>query len=140
MNDFIILLDPAFRKYRLTSIRDVRIFISCCSNKQVHCEKENIMTRKPRKQNGNIYNIKGSIRAGRDVIMGDQNIDIQNIANIKSTDQFVEELGKLQVQIAELRQNLALKPTEKRSGNEANVEKALISKKPVRMERILVRP
>jgi hypothetical protein len=63
------------------------------------------MTKKTEGKNGHTYNIKGDIRAGRDVIQGDVYNDYsQQLAHISTPPQLVEELLKLAGEIARLKQ------------------------------------
>ena len=60
-------------------------------------------TSKPARNN---FDIKGGIHAGRDVIMGDQEntfYQTQQILNVTSPNQFIEELQKLREEIARLK-------------------------------------
>ena len=91
------------------------------------------MTTKNQKQSGHIYNIKGGIQAGRDVVMGDQAVYIQNITNIHSPNQFVEELQKLEMELEKLKKLPSLTPARARAvaTAQAKVNKAIIeAKKP----------
>ncbi len=54
-----------------------------------------------------------SIKAGRDVVIGDQYNDFrQQVARIESPQAFVTELGQLQAQIAALKQTPQLTPAQ----------------------------
>ncbi|MGQ9851708.1 MAG: hypothetical protein ACUVSU_16830, partial [Aggregatilineaceae bacterium] len=59
------------------------------------------------------YNIQGKIQAGRDIVMGDQYVGSHYIANIHTQAQFVEELRKLQEEIAKLMQDSTLALADK---------------------------
>ena len=59
--------------------------------------------------------VGGSIKAGRDVIMGDQYNDFrQQVAQISSPAEFVARAQELQVKIAEIKKQPDLLPTEVR--------------------------
>lgn len=61
--------------------------------------------------------VGGNIRAGRDVVMGDQtniNDNRQQVNNITSVPEFMVELQKLQAQIAALKQAPELTPAQTR--------------------------
>jgi len=91
------------------------------------------MSAKTQKQCGPIYNIKGGIKAGRDVVMGDQNVYVQNITNVHSPTQFVEELQKLEMELEKLKKLPSLTPARARAvaTAQAKVNKAIIeAKKP----------
>ena len=57
--------------------------------------------------------VAGSIKAGRDVIIGDQYNDFrQQIANVASPGEFAAELKKLQAEIAALKGQATLTPAQ----------------------------
>ncbi|PWH17202.1 MAG: hypothetical protein DDG60_02870 [Anaerolineae bacterium] len=91
------------------------------------------MTRKHQAQGGPIYNIQGGIQAGRDVIMGDQIINTQNISNIQNQPQFVEALQRLEAEIEKLKAHPGLKPAQAKAvkAAQAKVNEAILeTKKP----------
>jgi uncharacterized protein YpuA (DUF1002 family) len=62
--------------------------------------------------------IKGDVKAGRDVIMGDQynyGLRDERIAQIASPDEFRKALADIQAQIAQLKQQPQLSTTQKRN-------------------------
>ena len=72
--------------------------------------------------------VGGDIRAGRDVIMGDQYNDLrQQVAQISSPGEFVARAQELQAQVAALKQQPELQPTEARRIElvEADVKEAV---------------
>lgn len=57
--------------------------------------------------------VGGSIKAGRDVVTGDQyNYNWSPISNVSSATEFIVELQRLQIQITELKQQSVLTPAQ----------------------------
>jgi hypothetical protein len=82
----------------------------------------------------NNFDVKGGIHAGRDVIMGDQENTIYQTAqtlNITSPNEFIEELQKLKVDIAQLKQLPSLEPTAARRLTivEGDIEEVIVEAK-----------
>lgn len=85
------------------------------------------MPRKSKQSGERSYTIKGDVKAGRDIIMGDQTINTQYLSSVQTPSEFVEALQKLQEEIANLKKDPALAPPEVRRIEvvEADVQDAI---------------
>jgi hypothetical protein len=84
------------------------------------------MTGKSKKQGNTTYNIK-NIHAGRDVVLGNQEISTNNTINAISHADFVGELQKILAEMVEIRKNSSLRAVDLKTMKiaEAGVKSAI---------------
>jgi L-ribulose-5-phosphate 3-epimerase UlaE len=86
------------------------------------------MAGKTTKTGSKSYNIRGGIQAGRDVILGDQQIINTQITTIKTSADFVTELEKIESEIKKIKKNSGIpKPDKQRiAAAQENIRAAIL--------------